>query len=153
MSKFNTFKEGVKLVALLQASLEQMDELKGTVLYKQKLKQQLGNTEKMLERALTNPLAALDKEDPDLLTRIQSNIELVLGMDLEELAMLRAEVDEYRENKKKPLTPKRNENTTTNSSKGVLTACSKPVYQTGTLTKRNPDNSYLDTTKVYGCGD
>ena len=34
----------------------------------------------MLERALTNPLAALDKEDPDLLT-IQSNIELVLGMD------------------------------------------------------------------------
>ena len=72
MSKFNTFKEGVKLVALLQASLEQMDELKGTVLYKQKLKQQLGNTEKMLERALTNPLAALDKEDPDLLTRIQS---------------------------------------------------------------------------------
>ncbi len=34
-----------------------------------------------------------------------------------------------------------------------LTACSKPVYQTGTLTKGNPDNSYLDTTKLYGCGD
>ena len=99
LDKYKTFKDAVKLVALLQASLEQMDELKGTVLYKQKLKQQLGNTEKMLERALTNPLAALDKEDPDLLTRIQSNIELVLGMDLEELAMLRQEVDEYRENK------------------------------------------------------
>ena len=99
MSRFNTFKEGVKLVALLQASLEQMDELKGTVLYKQKLKQQLGNTEKMLERSLTKPLAALDKEDPELLTKIQSNIELVLGMDLEELAMLRAEVDEYRAGK------------------------------------------------------
>ena len=100
MSKFNTFKEGVKLVALLQASLEQMDELKGTVLYKQKLKQQLGNTEKMLERALTNPLAALDKEDPDLLTRIQSNIELVLGMDLRRAGnVTRQEVDEYRENK------------------------------------------------------
>ena len=99
MSKFNTFKEGVKLVALLQASLEQMDELKGTALYKQKLKQQLANTEKMLERTLTNPLAALDKEDPSLLTRIQSNIELVLGMDLEELAMLRQEVDEYRNSK------------------------------------------------------
>ena len=102
MSKYNTFKEGVKLVALLQASLEQMDELKGTVLYKQKLKQQLGNTEKMLERALTNPLTALDQEDPDLLTRIQSNIELVMGMDLEELAMLRAEIDEYRAGKDEP---------------------------------------------------
>lgn len=104
MSRFNTFKEGVKLVALLQASLEQMDELKGTVLYKQKLKQQLGNTEKMLERSLTKPLAALDKEDPDLLTKIQSNIELVLGMDLEELAMLRQEVDEYRAGKDEPNT-------------------------------------------------
>ena len=102
MDRLNKFKEGVKLVALLQASLEQMDELKGTVLYKQKLKQQLGNTEKMLERALTNPLAALDKEDPELLTRIQSNIELVLGMDLEELAMLRQEVDEYRAGKDEP---------------------------------------------------
>jgi hypothetical protein len=100
MSKFNTFKEGVKLVALLQASLEQMDELKGTVLYKQKLKQLLSNAEKMLERTLTNPLTALDQEDPELLTKIQSNIELVLGMDLEELAMLRAEVDEYRKNNK-----------------------------------------------------
>ena len=99
MVRYNKFKEGVKLVALLQASLEQMDELKGTVLYKHKLKQQLGNTEKMLERALTNPLAALDKEDPELLTRIQSNVELVLGMDLEELAMLRQEIDEYRAGK------------------------------------------------------
>ena len=99
MSKYNTFKEGVKLVALMQATLEQMDELKGTVLYKQKLKHQLGNTEKMLERALTKPLAALDQEDPELLTKIQSNIELVLGMDLEELAMLRQEVDEYRASK------------------------------------------------------
>lgn len=95
MSKYNTFKQGVKLVALMQATLEQMDELKGTVLYKQKLKQQLGNTEKMLERAITTPLAALDKEDPELLTKIQSNVELILGLDLEELAMLRAEVDEY----------------------------------------------------------
>ena len=96
MDKYNTFKEGVKLVALLQASLEQMDELKGTALYKHKLKNLLSNTEKTLEKALTNPLAALDNEDPELLTRIQSNIELVLGMDLEELAMLRAEVDKYR---------------------------------------------------------
>ena len=98
MQRFELFKKAVKLVALMQATLEQMDELKGTVLYKQKLKQQLGNTEKMLERAITTPLAALDKEDPELLTKIQSNVELILGLDLEELAMLRAEVDEYKAN-------------------------------------------------------
>ena len=100
MERFELFKKAVKLVALMQATLEQMDELKGTVLYKHKLKQQLGNTEKMLERAITTPLAALDKEDPELLTKIQSNVELILGLDLEELAMLRAEVDEYNYNNK-----------------------------------------------------
>jgi len=100
MSKYNTFKKAVKLVALMQATLEQMDELKGTALYKRRLKQLLSNTEKELERGIKNPLAALDKEDPELLTKIQSNVELILGLDLEELAMLRAEVDEYKANKK-----------------------------------------------------
>jgi len=99
VSKFNTFKEGVKLVALMQATLEQMDNLRGTSLYKLQLKYMMNKLEVLLEYTLRNPLSSLDKEDPDLLTRIQSNIELVMGMDLEELAMLRQEVDEYRENK------------------------------------------------------
>jgi len=98
MERFKLFKKAVKLVALMQATLEQMDELKGTALYKHKLKQLLSNTEKELERGIKNPLAALDKEDPELLTKIQSNVELILGLDLEELAMLRAEVDEYKAN-------------------------------------------------------
>jgi len=98
MERFELFKKAVKLVALMQATLEQMDELKGTALYKHKLKQLLSNTEKELERGIKNPLAALDKEDPELLTKIQSNVELILGLDLEELAMLRAEVDEYKAN-------------------------------------------------------
>jgi hypothetical protein len=48
---------------------------------------------------LENPLNALDQQDPELLTKIQYNVELVLGMDLEELAMLRQEIDEYRDSK------------------------------------------------------
>ena len=99
MDRYNKFKEGVKLVALMQATLEQMDNLRGTSLYKLQLKYMMNKLEVLLERTLKNPLNSLDKEDPELLTRIQSNIELILGMDLEELAMLRAEVDEYRENK------------------------------------------------------
>jgi len=99
VDRLNKFKEGVKLVALMQATLEQMDNLRGTSLYKLQRKYRMNKLEVLLERTLKNPLNSLDKEDPDLLTRIQSNIELVMGMDLEELAMLRAEIDEYRENK------------------------------------------------------
>ena len=99
MDRLNKFKEGVKLVALMQATLEQMDNLRGTSLYKLQLKYLMNKLEVLLERTLKNPLNSLDNEDPDLLTRIQSNIELVMGMDLEELAMLRAEVDEYRAGK------------------------------------------------------
>jgi len=99
LNKFEVFKEAVKLVALLQASLEQMDELKGSRFYKQKVKNLMSNLEKELERYLVKPLGALDDQDPELLTKIQYNVELVLGMDLEELAMLRQEVDEYRASK------------------------------------------------------
>ena len=99
LNKYKVFKEAVKLVALLQASLEQMDELKGSKFYKHKVKHLMSQLEKELERHLENPLNALDQQDPELLTKIQYNVELVLGMDLEELAMLRTEVDEYRNSK------------------------------------------------------
>ena len=32
-------------------------------------------------------------------------------------------------------------------------AIEEPVYQTGTLTKGNPDNSYLVSCDIYCCGD
>jgi len=99
LNKYNVFKEAIKLVALLQASLEQMDELKGTKFYKQKVKHLMSQLERELEKHLANPLNALDQQDPELLTKIQYNVELVLGMDLEELAMLRQEIDEYRDSK------------------------------------------------------
>lgn len=97
LDKYKTFKDAVKLVALLQASLEQMDELKGTAFYKQKLKSMMNGLERELEKHLAQPLGVLDNQDPNLLTKIQYNIELVLGMDLQELAMLRQEIDTLRE--------------------------------------------------------
>ena len=99
LNKYNVFKEAIKLVALLQASLEQMDELKGTKFYKQKVKHLMSQLERELEKHLANPLNALDQQDPELLSKIQYNVELVLGMDLEELAMLRQEIDELRDSK------------------------------------------------------
>ena len=97
--RYNTFKEGVKLVALLQASLEQMDNLKGTALHKQSIKNLMHNLERKIEQAIRGPLAALDNENEELLTKIQLNVEMILGLSLDELAMLRAEIDEFRENK------------------------------------------------------
>lgn len=94
--KFNTFKEGVKLVALLQATLEQMDNLKGTALYKQSVKNLMSNLERKIEQGIRGPLAALDNENEQLLTQIQMNIEMVMGLSLDELAMLRQEIDEFR---------------------------------------------------------
>ena len=85
--KMKTFKEGVKLIALLQASLEQMDNLKGTALYKQSLKKLMNTLELKIEQAIRQPLTALDNE----------NDEMVMGLELEELAMLRGEIDDFRE--------------------------------------------------------
>jgi hypothetical protein len=34
----------------------------------------------------------------------------------------------------------------------AFTSCTKG-YETGCVTTGNPDNSYLDTTKIYCCGD
>ena len=37
----------------------------------------------------------------------------------------------------------------------IATACKKKeaAYQVGTLTKGNPDNTYLDSCDIYCCGD
>lgn len=35
----------------------------------------------------------------------------------------------------------------------VATINTEPAYQIGTLTKGNPDNSYLDSCEAYCCGD
>jgi len=36
----------------------------------------------------------------------------------------------------------------------LLASCTpEKDYETGYVTTGNPDNSYLDTTKIYCCGD
>lgn len=100
MSKEKTMKvwnDGVKLIVLLQASLEQMDELKGTSLYRQSLKRKINDLEKSVESAIRRPLAALDGQDDELLSAIQYKVEMILSMSLEELAGLKMAVEEHRE--------------------------------------------------------
>ena len=100
MDKVKVFKEGVKLIALMQATLEQMDNLRGTSLYKLQLKYLMNRLEKELERTVDAPLRALDNADSDLLTRIQSNIEMLMALSVDEIAILRNEIEDFREGNK-----------------------------------------------------
>jgi hypothetical protein len=91
------FKDAVKLIALFQAVLEQMDTLKGTKLYKQKVKQQIKALEVSIEKLVSGPLKNLDSINEDLFTRIQSNIEMILDLNLDELSQLKVIIQEERE--------------------------------------------------------
>ena len=97
MDKFNTFKEATKLVALYQATLEQMDTMKGTRLYRQNIKKMMRSLETEIERCIRGPLSALDGTDEELMSTIQYKVEMILGLSLEELAMLKMAIDEHRE--------------------------------------------------------
>lgn len=91
------FKDAIKLVALMQAVLEQMDTVKDTSLYKQKIKNQINQLEKSIEGTLFEPLKQLDNTNSDLFTKIQGNIEMILEMDTNELSQLRVVLDEERD--------------------------------------------------------
>jgi hypothetical protein len=97
MSDVNDFKNAVKLVALLQLTLEHMDTLKGTKIYKQRIKNQMSTLEKSIELTLSGPVRQLDNTDENLFNRIQDNIDTILDMDTDELSMLKVAVEEIRE--------------------------------------------------------
>ena len=91
------FENGVKLIALYQATLEQMDTMKTTALYRHNIKKMMGTLEREIERAIRAPLVQLDATDESLMSTIQYKVEAILDLSLEELAMLKMVVDEYRE--------------------------------------------------------
>lgn len=91
------FKNAVKLIALFQAALEQMDTLKGSKLYRHKLKSQMTALEKTIETTVFGPLKQLDNTDEELFNHIQKNVEMILDMSLDELSQLRVIVEESRE--------------------------------------------------------
>ena len=100
MDKFITFKNAVKLVALYQATLEQMDTMKGTRLYRQNIKKMMRSLETAIEQTIRGPLSALDETDEEMMSTIQYKVEAILDLSLEELAGLKFAVDEYRTKEK-----------------------------------------------------
>lgn len=100
MDKITTFKNAVKLVALYQATLEQMDTMKGTRLYRQNIKKMMRSLETAIEQTIRGPLSALDETDEEMMSTIQYKVEAILDLSLEELAGLKFAVDEYRTKEK-----------------------------------------------------
>ena len=100
MEKLNHFKEAIKLVALYQATLEQMDTMKGTRLYRQNIKKMMRSLETAIEQTIRGPLSALDETDEEMMSTIQYKVEAILDLSLEELAGLKFAVDEYRTKEK-----------------------------------------------------
>lgn len=93
------FSNAIKLVALFQAVLEQMDTLKGTKLYRHKIKKQMNSLEQSIEHAIFAPLKQLDSnDDTGLFDHIQSNIEMIMDMNVDELSQLKVVVTEGRDN-------------------------------------------------------
>lgn len=97
MSDFQKFKDAVKLMAMLQLTLEQMDTLKGTSIYSQKLKQKMNNLERDIERIIREPMGMLDDTDELMMNDIQNKIEMILGLSLEEMAQLKVTIKEARD--------------------------------------------------------
>lgn len=91
------FEEGLKLVVLYQCTLEQMDIMKGTNIYKQSIKKNMNRLEKDIEQIIRGPIAQLDKINSDLFTDIQQTVEMILDLSATELAQLKVVIDDHRE--------------------------------------------------------
>lgn len=81
------FRETMKLIILLQASLEQMDEIKSIPhLYRQDIKKSVNNLEKKLEMWLRPLLqGAIPEEQEGIFMQIQRGVDTLLEKTLEEI--------------------------------------------------------------------
>ena len=90
------FKEAVKLLALYQVTLEQMDMFKNTKLYKHSVKNKMKSLERDIELMIKSPVVQLDNTDFDIFQEIQVKIDTILDLNVDELTQLRLVVDEAR---------------------------------------------------------
>ena len=76
----------IKLLVCMQAGLELMDDLEGTSLYRQEVKQVLRNTSKVLTKKLNGAYTFIDDEEKEETMRsIDRAIHLILDNSVETL--------------------------------------------------------------------
>lgn len=79
------FRKAVKLILLLQASLEQMDELKNTAVYKRDIKQMMNSLERKIEQFINPHIKQLGMSEEFMMMQIQRGIDEILTKNLEEI--------------------------------------------------------------------
>lgn len=80
------FREVMKLMIILQASLEQMDEIKSVPhLYRQDIKKSVNNLEKKLEAYLRPMLETIPQEQEGIFMQIQRGVDSILDKTLEDI--------------------------------------------------------------------
>lgn len=95
------FRKAVKLILLMQATLEQMDELKSTAIYKRDIKQLMNNLERKLERFISPHIKQLGETDEFMMMQIQRGVDKIVSMSLEDLHNFNQEQDGETTNAKK----------------------------------------------------
>ena len=79
------FRKAVKLMILLQATLEQMDELKDTGVYKNDIKLLMNRLELKIERFVSPHIKQIGETDEFLMMQIQRGVDLIVESTLEEI--------------------------------------------------------------------
>jgi hypothetical protein len=93
----------LKTVLISQLLLEANDQLKFTKQYKLNVKQQINKLNEMLEETVRGEYDLVYNTDPvvvtNIMNRIESLIDKIKDSSIDELVMLDAVVDKYKENK------------------------------------------------------
>jgi DNA integrity scanning protein DisA with diadenylate cyclase activity len=91
------FKKAVKLILLMQATLEQMDELKTTAVYQRDIKQSMNNLERRIERFIKPHIKQLGESEEFMMMQISRGIDTIVNSSLEEIHNYTANEKEIRE--------------------------------------------------------
>ncbi len=91
------FKEAVKLLALYQVTVEQMDMFSNTKLFKHSIKNKMNSLEKEIEILVRKPVMQLDNTDFDIFQEIQLKVDTILDLTIDELTQLRVVIDDSRD--------------------------------------------------------
>ena len=84
--KMDRFRSVVKLMVILQASLEQMDEIKGVPnLYRQDIKKSINTLEKKLEMYLKPLLETIPVDEEGIFMQIERGVDSILENTLENI--------------------------------------------------------------------
>ena len=95
--EMDRFKKAVKLILLMQATLEQMDELKTTAVYQRDIKQSMNNLERKIERFIKPHVRQLGETEEFIMMQISRGIDTIVNSSLEEIHNYTANEKEIRE--------------------------------------------------------